>query len=116
MGKKDVNSAIKHDVLIIGAGISGLYAAIKLHDLRSTRKQKANIAVLTKVHPLRSNSIMDFQGINAVLNQKDNVKFLHYDTVKTGEFLSNQDLSESMAKSSKEIIEDLENLGLLFFR
>ncbi len=114
MKKKPINA--NYDVLIIGAGISGLYSAIKLHDNLSTRRNKANIAIITKVHPLRSNSIIDTTGICAVLNPKDNLKFFQYDTIRAGDFLSDQDKVEALAKSSKEIVEELEKMGLLFYR
>src|SRR3989344_432920 len=114
MKKKAVN--VNYDALIIGAGISGLYAAIKLHDNLSTKRNKANIAIITKVHPLRSNSIIDSNGINAVLNPKDNLKFFQYDTIKAGDFLSDQDKVDELTKASKNIVEDLEKMGLIFYK
>ena len=114
MKKKAVND--NYDALIIGAGISGLYAAIKLHDNLTTKRNKANIAIITKVHPLRSNSIIDSNGINAVLNPKDNLKFFQYDTIKAGDFLSDQDKVDELTKASKNIVEDLEKMGLIFYK
>src|SRR3989344_6293161 len=114
MKKKKDNA--NYDALIVGAGISGLYSAIKLHDNLSTRRSKANISIITKVHPLRSNSIIDTNGINAVLNPKDNLKFFQYDTIKAGDFLSDQDKVDELTKASKDIIADLEKMGLLFYK
>ena len=54
----------KHDIIIIGAGLSGLRAAIELAD-------SFDVAVITKVHPLRSHSVAAQGGINASLGVGD---------------------------------------------
>jgi succinate dehydrogenase / fumarate reductase flavoprotein subunit len=49
-----------HDVLIVGGGLAGLRAAVGLCE-------KYNVAIISKVHPIRSHSIAAQGGINASL-------------------------------------------------
>src|SRR5437660_11320765 len=50
-----------HDVLIIGAGLAGQRAAL------AAAREGANVAVMSKVHPVRSHSVAAAGGINAAI-------------------------------------------------
>ena len=58
---------ITHDVIIVGAGLAGLRAAVAAAETNN----KLDIAVLSKHHPLRSHSVCAQGGTGAVMNQKD---------------------------------------------
>ena len=64
-----------HDVLVIGAGLSGLRVAIEV-------VKEVDVAILSKVHPLRSHSLAAQGGINASLGDQDSWEAHAFDTVK----------------------------------
>jgi succinate dehydrogenase/fumarate reductase flavoprotein subunit len=80
----------KHDVLIVGAGCAGMRAAIEAHDAG------ADVALLSKIHPVRSHSGAAEGGINAALgNASDDSPEQHaFDTVKGSDYLGDQDAIE----------------------
>lgn len=103
----------EHDVLVIGAGLAGMRAAIEAF------RKGANVAVLTKVHPVRSHSNAAQGGINAAMGGEgsDDSWDLHaYDTVKGSDWLGDQDAIEVMAKDAAGDIYELEHLGVVFAR
>jgi len=57
----------KHSVLIVGAGISGMRAALAAHDRGS------DVALISKVHPLRTHGGTSQGGINAAVRDGDDV-------------------------------------------
>jgi succinate dehydrogenase / fumarate reductase flavoprotein subunit len=99
-----------HDVLIIGSGGSGLLAAI------FSASRGLNVAVSSKVHPLKSHTIAAQGGINAALGnvEADDVKWHIYDTLKAADGLGDVDSVEYMCKSAPEIITLLSSLGVEF--
>ncbi len=103
----------QHDVLVIGAGLAGMRAAIEAFHLG------ADVAVLTKVHPVRSHSNAAQGGINAAMGGEgsDDTWEVHaYDTVKGSDWLGDQDAIEVMAKDAPEDIYELEHMGVIFAR
>jgi succinate dehydrogenase / fumarate reductase flavoprotein subunit len=99
-----------HDVLIIGAGLAGQRAALAAADAGAT------VAILSKVHPVRSHSNAAAGGINAALNPEDSWESHAYDTVKGSDFLGDQDAIEVMCREAPEEILHLEHLGVTFHR
>ena len=99
----------KHDILIVGAGLAGLRAAIELAD-------KHDVAVLTKVHPLRSHSVAAQGGINASLGEKDSWEQHAFDTVKGADYLADQDVVELLAKGAPWAVIENEQWGTAFSR
>ena len=90
-----------HDVVIIGAGLAGLRAAIAAAEVDS----KLDIAVVSKHHPLRSHSVCAQGGTGAVMREKDSFDLHAYDTVKGADFLADQDIVEFFVrKAPKEIV------------
>ena len=100
----------QHDVLVIGAGLAGMRAALAAAD------DGASVGILSKVHPVRSHSNAAQGGINAALNPEDSWESHAYDTVKGSDFLGDQDAIEVMCREAPQEILDLEHLGVTFHR
>ncbi len=100
----------RHDVLIIGAGLAGQRAALAAADAGAT------VAILSKVHPVRSHSVAAAGGINAALKPEDTWESHAYDTVKGSDFLGDQDAIEIMCKEAPEELLHLEHIGVTFHR
>ena len=102
---------IDHDVLIIGAGLAGLRAAL------SAKEAGADVAVVTKVHPVRSHSNAAQGGINAALTDRgDDWRDHAYDTIKGSDFLGDQYAIEVMCRESGDEVISMENMGAIFNR
>ncbi len=102
---------LEHDVLIIGAGLAGMRAAI------AAQANGANTAIISKVHPVRSHSNAAQGGINAALTDRgDDWEDHAYDTVKGSDFLGDQDAIEVMCKSAGRSLIDMEHMGVTFNR
>ncbi len=99
-----------HDVLIIGAGLAGQRAALAAADAG------ASVAILSKVHPVRSHSVAAAGGINAALNPEDSWESHAYDTVKGSDYLGDQDAIEIMCREAPNEILHLEHIGVTFHR
>ena len=92
---------ITHDLVIVGAGLAGLRAAIAAAEVNS----KLDIAVLSKLHPIRSHSVCAQGGTGAVMNEKDSLDLHAFDTVKGADFLADQDAVEFFVRRApKEIV------------
>jgi succinate dehydrogenase / fumarate reductase flavoprotein subunit len=104
---------MKHqfDVVIVGAGLAGLRAAIELGE-------RANVAVISKVFATRSHSGAAQGGIGAALGneEEDSWEWHMFDTVKGSDYLGDQDAIETMAKDAPRTIFELEHLGVPFNR
>ncbi len=101
-----------HDVVIIGAGGAGLRAAI------AAASNGADVAVVTKVPPLRTHTAAAQGGINAALGNvtPDDWRWHMYDTVRGSDWLSDQDAVAFMCKEAPAAIRDLEKMGVNFSR
>jgi succinate dehydrogenase / fumarate reductase, flavoprotein subunit len=99
-----------HDVLIIGAGLAGQRAAI------AAAEAGASVAIVSKVHPVRSHSVAAAGGINAALNPEDSWESHAFDTVKGSDYLGDQDAIEIMCREAPNEILYLEHLGVTFHR
>jgi len=90
-----------HDIVIVGAGLAGLRAAVAAADFSS----KLDIAVISKLHPLRSHSVCAQGGTAAVMREKDSFDLHAFDTVKGSDYLADQDVVEFFVrKAPKEIV------------
>lgn len=99
-----------HDVLIIGAGLAGQRAAL------AAAQAGASVAILSKVHPVRSHSVAAAGGINAALNPGDSWESHAFDTVKGSDYLGDQDAIEVMCRAAPDEILWLEHAGVTFHR
>jgi len=104
---------LQFDILIVGAGGAGLYAA-----LETSRRKGLSVAVLSKVYPTRSHTGAAQGGINAALGNvaPDSPEKHAYDTVKGSDFLADQDAVELMCEMAPKIIREMEHMGLPFSR
>ncbi|MFL2764064.1 MAG: FAD-dependent oxidoreductase [Dehalococcoidia bacterium] len=101
----------EHDILIVGAGLAGLRAAVE------GVKNGMNVAVVSKVHPVRSHSNAAQGGINAPLTDRgDDWEGHAYDTIKGSDFLADQDAVEVMSKEAGDAVIELERMGVIFTR
>jgi succinate dehydrogenase / fumarate reductase, flavoprotein subunit len=99
------------DVVIVGGGLAGLRAALALRGLR--------VAVLSRVHPLRSHSVAAQGGINAALNNvanDDSVAQHTYDTVKGSDFLADQGAAALLCEHAPRVVYEMEHWGTPFSR
>ena len=123
---------ITHDIIIVGAGLAGTWAAM------TAGEEQLDIAVLSKVHPLRSHSGAAQGGIAAVLNNVrpvegtgprgplepipsggeavDSLDLHMFDTIKGSDWLGDQDAIEIMIREAPEIIYAYEHMGCVFSR
>jgi len=102
----------KFDVVIVGAGGSGMSASLQLANAG------LNVAVLSKVFPTRSHTVAAQGGIAASLSNmnEDNWDFHFYDTIKGGDWLGDQDAIEFMCREAPKVVYDLEHYGMPFDR
>ena len=99
-----------HDVLIIGAGLAGQRAAL------AAAETGASVAIMSKVHPVRSHSVAAAGGINAAISVDDDWHSHAYDTVKGSDFLGDQDAIEIMCSQAPAEVMHLEHIGVTFHR
>ena len=99
-----------HDVLIIGAGLAGQRAAL------AAAQAGATVAIISKVHPVRSHSVAAAGGINAALNPEDSWESHAFDTIKGSDYLGDQDAIEIMCREAPDEILWLEHAGVTFHR
>jgi len=102
----------KFDVVIVGAGGSGMRASLQL------ARAGLNVAVLSKVFPTRSHTVAAQGGIGASLGNmsEDNWHFHFFDTVKGSDWLGDQDAIEFMCREAPKVVYELEHFGMPFDR
>jgi len=101
------------DAIIVGGGLAGLRAAIALNGLK--------VAIISRVHPLRSHSIAAQGGINAALKNmpeaaNDSIQQHTYDTVKGSDFLADQTAAATLCEEAPRTIYEMEHWGTPFSR
>ena len=102
---------LDHDVLVIGAGLAGMRAAL------SARENGVDVAVVSKVHPVRSHSNAAQGGINAALTDRGDAWEDHaFDTVKGSDYLGDQDAIEVMCREAGREVIAMEHMGVAFSR
>ena len=105
-------SVRKFDAVVVGAGGSGLRAALQLSNAG------LKVAVLSKVFPTRSHTVAAQGGVGASLGNmgEDNWHWHMYDTIKGSDWLGDQDAIEFMCKTAPEAVYELEHFGMPFDR
>ncbi|MDI6690707.1 MAG: succinate dehydrogenase/fumarate reductase flavoprotein subunit [Candidatus Bathyarchaeota archaeon] len=101
-----------HDIIIVGAGLAGLRAAIAAAEVGN----KLDIAVISKLHPLRSHSVCAQGGTAAVMREKDSYDLHAFDTIKGADYLADQDVVEFFVRRAPREIILTEHLGLPWSR
>ena len=105
--------AHKFDVIVVGAGGSGLMAA-----LYATKNAQGSVAVISKLYPTRSHTGAAQGGVGAALGNvdEDSWEWHMFDTIKGGDYLTDQDAAEIFAKDVIDAVYELEHMGLPFSR
>ncbi|MEM0049058.1 MAG: FAD-binding protein, partial [Candidatus Bathyarchaeia archaeon] len=96
-----------HDIVIVGAGLAGLRAAVAAAEVGN----KLSIAVISKLHPLRSHSVCAQGGTAAVMREGDSFELHAWDTIKGADFLADQDIVEFFVRQAPKEIINLEHWG-----
>jgi len=109
---KDKVVTRKFDVVIVGAGGSGMRASLELS------RAGLSVACLSKVFPTRSHTVAAQGGVSASLGNmsEDNWHYHFYDTIKGGDWLSDQDAVEFMCREAPNVVIELEHFGMPFDR
>jgi succinate dehydrogenase / fumarate reductase, flavoprotein subunit len=109
---KSVIPTRRFDVVIVGAGGSGMQASLQLS------LAGLNVAVLSKVFPTRSHTVAAQGGIGASLGNmsEDTWHYHFYDTVKGSDWLGDQDAIEFMCREAPKVVYELEHFGMPFDR
>ncbi len=97
---------MKTDVVIVGCGVAGLYAALNL-----PREKK--ILIITKSDVKSSDSFLAQGGICVLRDEEDYESFFQ-DTLKAGHYENNRESVDIMIRSSRETIEELMSCGVEF--
>jgi succinate dehydrogenase / fumarate reductase flavoprotein subunit len=102
----------KFDAVIVGAGGAGLRGALQLAEAG------LKVAVLSKVFPTRSHTVAAQGGVGASLGNMgpDSWQWHMYDTVKGGDWLTDQDAAEFLAQEAPKCVIELEHYGMPFDR
>ncbi|WP_254830205.1 FAD-binding protein [Haloglomus salinum] len=100
----------EHDVIVVGAGGAGLRAAIAAHE------EGADVALVSKLHPVRSHTGAAEGGINAALRDGDDWHDHAYDTMKGSDYLGDAPAIETLCETSPEEVIQLEHWGMPFSR
>ena len=103
-------AVFEHDVLVIGAGLAGMRAALAMQG------EGANVGMISKVHPVRSHSNAAQGGINAALDEGDSWEGHAFDTIKGSDYLADQDSVEVLCKEAGQELISLERMGVIFNR
>ena len=100
----------EYDVIVVGAGGAGLRAAIE------AQEEGADVAMVTKLHPVRSHTGAAEGGINAALREGDDWTDHAYDTMKGSDYLGDAPAVEALTRESPKETIQLENWGMAFSR
>ncbi len=100
------------DVVVIGSGIAGMTSA--LHSELASH-DSLRIALVSKIHAMRSHSVAAEGGISGVLYpdaNKDSTELHAYDTIKGSDYLADQDAVELLVENAPHEIKFFEHLGV----
>ena len=101
---------LHHEVVVVGAGLAGQRAAL------SAVQAGRDVAIVSKLHPLRSHSGAAQGGINAAVGANDSVDAHIYDTVKGSDYLGDQDAIEFFCNEAGPTVVEMEHFGTIFTR
>lgn len=96
-----------HDVLLVGGGGAGLRAAIAVAEVNPG----LNVAVVSKVYPMRSHTVSAEGGAAGVIKPGDSLDEHCYDTISGGDWMSDQDAVEAFVHEAPQELMQLEHWG-----
>jgi succinate dehydrogenase / fumarate reductase, flavoprotein subunit len=102
---------LQFDVVIVGSGLAGMRAALQA---ARTSGGQSRIALVSKLHAMRSHSISAEGGISGVLypgEANDSTELHAFDTVKGGDYLGDQPAIERLVSEAPKEIRFLDHLG-----
>jgi succinate dehydrogenase / fumarate reductase flavoprotein subunit len=101
------------DVIVVGAGGAGMMAA-----RYAAQHPGVSVAVISKLYPTRSHTGAAQGGVGAALGNvsEDHPEWHAFDTIKGGDYLTDQDVAETFAREVIEAVYELEHMGLPFSR
>ncbi len=102
-----MTETLSHDLLIVGGGAAGLRAAIAAVEV----DESLEIAVVSKVYPMRSHTVSAEGGTAAVLREDDNLDLHAFDTIRGSDYLADQDAVEIFVRKAPHEIIQLEHWG-----
>ncbi len=100
----------RHEVVVVGAGLAGQRAAL------AAVEAGRDVAIVSKLHPLRSHSGAAQGGINAAVGAEDSVETHIFDTVKGSDYLGDQDAIEFFCREAGPTVVEMEHFGTIFSR
>ena len=100
----------RHEVVVVGAGLAGQRAAL------AAIEAGRDVALVSKLHPLRSHSGAAQGGINAAVGAEDSVDTHIFDTVKGSDYLGDQDAIEFFCREAGPTVVEMEHFGTIFSR
>ena len=100
---------LEFDVIVVGGGVAGMRAAL-------AASASAEVALISKDHPVRSGSTSSGGGVNAPLDPSDDPETYATDTVRAGDFLSERDAVETLCAGAAGAVIEIENSGVTFDR
>src|SRR5208283_3322448 len=101
---------LRHEVVVVGAGLAGQRAAL------AAVQAGRDVAIVTKLHPLRSHSGAAQGGINAAIGVNDSIDAHIFDTVKGSDYLGDQDAIEFFCREAGPTVVEMEHFGTIFSR
>ncbi len=105
MSEPNVRAA--HDILIVGGGAAGLRAAIAIAET----DPQLDVAVISKVYPMRSHTVSAEGGAAGVIADDDSIEEHIYDTVSGSDWLGDQDAIEAFVNEAPRELLQLEHWG-----
>jgi len=96
-----------HDVVLVGGGGAGLRAAIAIAETNP----RLNVAVVSKVYPMRSHTVSAEGGAAGAIAADDSLDEHAYDTISGGDWLCDQDAVEAFVREAPEELLRLEHWG-----
>lgn len=102
-----MHEMLEHDILVVGGGAAGLRAAIAAVQTNP----RLNVAIVSKVYPMRSHTVSAEGGAAAVIKSNDSLEEHINDTITGSDWLADQDVVEAFVREAPDELLQLEHWG-----